>query len=385
VIRLSPGSSPTRVPANAVVRHIVTFGRVLREVGVEVGPGRVADALKGLDSVELARQDDVYWTLRQTLVSRREDLPLFDTAFDSWFLNVMTSRVQRPAAEPPQGERRKGGEPGPGPEIDGGVAEVGGWNADELLRTKDFGAMTPDELTRAKKLIKEIAVARPRRRTRRLRPDSKGRALDVRGLVRASLSTGGDPVQRAFRSRGEAPRKLVLILDVSGSMDAYARALLLYIHAARGTGRRVEAFAFGTRLTRLTPELGSRDPETAFAAAAARVTDWSGGTRIGESLKAYNDEWGRRALTQGAVVVILSDGCERGDTALVGRQMERLARQAFAVVWVNPLKGHPQYEPKAGGMRAALPYVDRFLSGHDVASLEALGTVLGGIERRHAA
>jgi uncharacterized protein len=385
VTRPWPVSLQALVPANAVVRHIVTFGRVLREVGVEVGPGRVADALRGLDSVELARQDDVYWTLRQTLVSRREDLASFDVAFDSWFLNVVGPPRQKPRTAEPQGQRQKGGEPGPGPEIEGGTAEVGGWNADELLRTKDFGAMTPEELERAKKLIKEIAVARPRRRTRRLRPDAKGNTLDVRGLVRASLSTGGDPVQRAFRSRATAPRKLVLILDVSGSMGSYARALLLYLHAARGAGRRVEAFAFGTRLTRLTPELGSRDPETAFAAASARVTDWSGGTRIGESLKAYNDEWGRRALTQGAVVVILSDGCERGDTALVGREMSRLARQAFAVVWVNPLKGHPEYEPRAGGMRAALPHVDRFLSGHDVASLEALGTVLGGIERRHAA
>src|SRR5213076_38600 len=173
-----------------------------------------------------------------------------------------------------------------------------------------------------------------------------------------------------------APRKLVLILDVSGSMDAYARAMLLYMHAARGTGPRVEAFAFGTRLTRLTPELASRDPETAFAAAAARVTDWSGGTRIGESLKTYNDEWGRRALTRGAVVVILSDGCERGDPELIEREMTRLARQAYAVVWVNPLKGHADYEPLAGGMRAALPYVDRFLPGHNVASLQALAAVL---------
>jgi uncharacterized protein with von Willebrand factor type A (vWA) domain len=374
------------VPADAVVRHIVTFGRVLREVGVEVGPGRVADALKGLDSVELARQDDVYWTLRQTLVSRHEDLESFDIAFDSWFLGAPLAQPRKREAEPPkQGERRKGGQPGPGPEIDGGETEVGGWNADELLRTKDFGSMTPDELVRAKKLIQAIAIARPRRRTRRLRPDAKGHALDVRALVRASLSTGGDPVQRAFRSRDEALRKLILILDVSGSMDAYARAMLLYMHAASGPGRRVEAFAFGTRLTRLTPELGSRDPETAFAAASKRVVDWSGGTRIGESLKAYNDEWGRRALTRGAVVVILSDGCERGETQLVGREMERLARQAFAVVWVNPLKGHPEYEPQAGGMRAALPYVDRFLPGHDVASLVALGRVLGGIERRHAA
>jgi uncharacterized protein len=373
------------VPANAVVRHIVTFGRVLREVGVEVGPGRVADALKGLDAVDLARQDDVYWTLRQTLVSRREDLESFDTAFNTWFLRVTGTPVRQRVVEPPQGERRKGGEPGPGPELDGGEAEVGGWNAAELLRNKDFGAMTPDELARAKKLIRTIAVQRPQRRTRRLRPDAKGHALDVRGLVRASLSTGGEPVQRAFRSRATAARKLVLILDVSGSMDAYARAMLLYMHAASGAGRRVETFAFGTRLTRLTPELGSRDTESAFAAAAARVIDWSGGTRIGESLKAYNDEWGRRALTRGAVVVILSDGCERGDTALIGREMERLARQAFAVVWVNPLKGHPQYEPQAGGMRAALPWIDRFLPGDDVASLEDLGKVLGSIERRHAA
>jgi uncharacterized protein len=373
------------VPANAVVRHIVTFGRVLREVGVEVGPGRVGDALRGLDSVGLARQDDVYWTLRQTLVSRVEDLETFDIAFSSWFLGAAGAQPKPQATKPPKGERRKGGEPGPGPEIDGGETEVGGWNAEELLRTKDFGSMTPDELTRAKKLIQAIALARPRRRTRRLRPDAKGHALDVRALIRASLSTGGDPVRRTFRSRGDAPRKLVLILDVSGSMDAYARAMLLYMHAASGAGRRVEAFAFGTRLTRLTPELGSRDPETAFAAASKRVVDWSGGTRIGESLKTYNDEWGRRGLTRGAVVVILSDGCERGETRLVGGEMERLARQAFAVVWVNPLKGHPAYEPQAGGMRAALPYVDRFLPGHDVASLEDLGRVLGGIERRHAA
>ena len=168
----------------------------------------------------------------------------------------------------------------------------------------------------------------------------------------------------------------MLILDVSGSMESYSRALLLYLHAARGSGKGVETFAFGTRLTRLTPELASRDPETAFHRASKRVADWSGGTRIGESLKTYNDEWGRRALTRGAVVVILSDGCERGDPELIEREMARLARQAYAVVWVNPLKGHADYEPLAGGMRAALPYVDRFLPGHNVASLQALAAVL---------
>ena len=374
------------MPVNGVVSHIVTFGRVLREAGLEVGPGRVADALKGLDAVGLSRQDDVYWTLRQTLVSRREDVEPFDRAFHAWFLRTAVAPADATKPAPPsQGERRKGAPPGPGPEVDGGETTLGAWSEDELLRTKDFAAMTAEEFARAKRLIHEIAVARPQRRTRRLRPDSKGFALDVRALVRASLVTGGDPVERAFRSRKAAPRKLVLILDVSGSMEAYARALLLYLHAARGSGRGVETFAFGTRLTRLTPELGARNPETAFEAAAARVQDWSGGTRIGASLKAYNDEWGRRSMTRGAVVVILSDGCERGDAQLAGTQMERLARQAFAIVWVNPLKGHAEYEPLAGGMRAALPFVDRFLSGHDVASLESLGRVLGGIERRHAA
>ena len=288
------------MPANAVVRHIVTFGRVLREVGVEVGPGRVADALKGLDSVELARQDDVYWTLRQTLVSRREDLESFDIAFASWFL----ARGGRAAEAGACRSRRtasaaRAASPGRGRSSTAAWPRVGGWSADELLRTKDFGAMTPEELERAKKLIKAIAVARPRRRTRRLRPDSKGqrRSTCAVSCARRSRRAATRCSARSGAAR-DAPRKLVLILDVSGSMDAYARALLLYMHAARGAGRRVEAFAFGTRLTRLTPELGSRDPETAFAAAAARVIDWSGGTRIGESLKAYNDEWGRRALSQ---------------------------------------------------------------------------------------
>jgi len=371
------------VPETAVVRHIVTFGRVLREAGIEVGPGRVRDALRGLDAVALARQDDVYWTLRQTLVSRREDLDAFDLAFRTWFLAAPAAPPAKTTPERRPGERRKGAAPGPGPEIDGGETSVGGWSADELLRTKDFAAMTREELERTKKLISRLAVGRPPRRTRRLRPDAKGPKLDVRGLVRASFATGGEPVVRAFRSRAETPRKLVLILDVSGSMEAYARAMLIYLHAARGSGRRVETFAFGTRLTRLTAELGSRDPEAALKAASARVLDWSGGTRIGESLKAYNDEWGRRGLTRGAVVVILSDGCERGDPGLVGREAERLARQAFAIVWVNPLKGDAAYEPLAGGMSAALPHVDRFLPGHDVASLEALGTVLGELTRRH--
>jgi len=371
---------------HAVVRHVVVFGRVLREGGLEVGPRRIADALAGLDAVELARQDDVYWTLRQTLVSRREDLDVFDKAFDAWFLRAAGATPAREPEKPRRhGERRKGNTPGPGPEVDGGEIELGAWSDDELLRTRDFAAMTPEEFARARTLIRRIALQRPLRRTHRLRVDRRGRVLDVRRLVRRSLATGGDPVHRAFRTRASAPRKLVLLLDVSGSMEAYSRALLLYLHAARGSGRGVEAFAFGTRLTRITADLATRDPDAALTAAAKRVLDWSGGTRIGSSLKAYNDEWGRRSLTRGAVVVVLSDGCERGDPALIDTEMQRLARQAFGVVWVNPLKAHPEYEPLVAGMAAAEKHVDRLVSGHDVASLEALGSVLRGIERRHQA
>lgn len=373
--------------ADAVVRHVVVFGRVLREAGLEVGPGRVADAVTGLGAIELERQEDVYWTLRQTLVSRREELDAFDRAFDAWFLRGPVAPRERKAEAPAghdsgiRGTTRTTVKAA----LEGTEVEAGGWSEREVLRTKDFGEMTPDELTRVRRLIEGLAIARPLRHSRRMERDTRGSVLDVRGLVRRSLATGGDPVARAFRSRKRTPRKLILILDVSGSMESYARALLLYLHAARGSGRGVETFAFGTRLTRLTRELGTRDPDAALRAAAERVADWAGGTRIGASLKAFNDEWGRRALTRGAVVVILSDGLERGEPELVDREMARLARQAFAVVWVNPLKGDAAYEPLAAGMRAALPHIDRLVSGHDVASLEGLGRVLGGIERRHTA
>ena len=205
----------------------------------------------------------------------------------------------------------------------------------------------------------------------------------MRRLARDAIATGGDPVHRRFRRRTQTPRKLVVLCDVSGSMEPYTRALLLYLHAMVRSGRGVEVFAFGTRLTRLTAELRTRDPEQALARAADRVVDWASGTRIGASLKRYNDVWGRRALTRGAVVLIASDGWERQDHELVGREMARLHRAAYAVVWVNPVKGSPEYQPLAAGMRAALPSIDRFVAGHNLASLEALAGLLARIERRH--
>jgi uncharacterized protein with von Willebrand factor type A (vWA) domain len=260
-----------------------------------------------------------------------------------------------------------------------------GASGHELLRDKDFAEMTPDEYRRVKRLIAAIAGNRPLRASRRRRSDPRGDRLDMRKLIRQSLRTGGDPVDRPYRARKHVPRKLVVLCDVSGSMDAYARALVLFLHAAVGSGPGVEAFAFGTRLSRLTAELGTRDPESALEKCTEAVTDWGSGTRIGASLKEFNDLYGKRALSRGAIVVIVSDGWERQDPELVGREMARLARAAYAVVWVNPLKGNPEYQPLAGGMRAALPYVDRFLSGHNLRSLEELAAVLAGIERRHAA
>jgi hypothetical protein len=366
----------------------VTFGRILREGGLEVGPGRISDALAGLDRVDIGARDDVYWTLRTTLVSRAEDLESFDRAFAAWFLRAPPpplyrgpkpptdgpARTDRTARCDPHGDDRSAGE---------APIEVG-WSEHEVLRQKDFASMTPEELALVARALEEVAAARPLRRSRRLRPHARGRRLDLRRLARRSLARGGEPIERTFRRRIEVPRKLVVLCDVSGSMEAYTRALLLFLHAVVGSGRAVEVFAFGTRLVRLTEELRTRDPEQALSEAAKRVVDWASGTRIGSSLKTFNDVWGRRALTRGAVVAILSDGWERDDATLVGREMERLQRAAYAVVWVNPLKGSPEYQPLAGGMRAALPYVDRFMAGHNLASLEELAGVLAGIERRHA-
>ena len=374
--------------ADGVVGHVVTFGRVLRQAGLEVGPGRIADGLRGLDQVDLTRRDDVYWTLRANFVTRHDELAIFDRAFDAWFLRAPHSPFEVPP--PPQATVLRPVHSGERAQEGNGADDspaARGWSYEEILRKKDFGAMTPDELHQVRRLIAEIAAERPRRRSRRLRRHHRGRELDLRRTIRESLEAAGDPVHRQYRLRVRVPRKLVVLCDVSGSMEAYVRPLLLFVHAVRGSGKGVEAFAFGTRLTRLTPALETSDPDRAVQEASRSVADWCGGTRIGASLKAYNDDWGRRALTRGAVVLIASDGWEREEAGagLLEEQMARLARQAYTVVWMNPLKGHPEYEPLAAGMRAALPHVDRFLPGHNLASLEQLGEVLMGIERRHAA
>jgi len=248
------------VPAgDAILGHVVTFGRVLHEAGLEVGPGRVADALRALDAVDLARQEDVYFSLRQTLVSRHDELDLFDRAFSAWFLRapVLPPVRSRSSAEVEtrvgQAVDRLRTRETEEEEADPGDPLELGASGHELLRDKDFAELTGDELRRLRELIARIGRSRPQRHSRRRTPDARGDRLDVRRMIRRSLRAGGDPLDRPLRTRKDVPRKLVVLCDVSGSMDSYARALLLFLHAVVGTGRGVEAFAFGTRLSRLTP------------------------------------------------------------------------------------------------------------------------------------
>ena len=259
---------------------------------------------------------------------------------------------------------------------------------EEVLRRKRFDALEPDELAALQRMMARLQVATPPRRTRRARRDLHGERIDLRRTLRSSLRTGGDPVRLARRRRRVLRRRMVLLCDISGSMEPYARAYLQFLTCAAAGGvsggpsaSRAEAFAFATRLTRLTRALRSRNPERAIQRAAATAPDWASGTRIGEALKTFNDRHGRRGMARGAVVVILSDGWERGDPELVGREMERLSRLAHRIVWVNPRAGAREFEPRAGGMAAALPHCDAFVSGH---TLEALDEVIDAIGAERA-
>ena len=384
------------------MRKLVTFGRILREAGLEVGPGRMQDALLGLASVDITNRDDVYWALRCTIVSRRDDIEVFDAAFAAfWERAPRIELQQRPidlGVDMPE-DNQKDDSPeaveahAMGPEVrDGQDDDESGdddekeetasavWSADEQLRDRDFARYGPDEIRRARALVARIARASPRRRSLRKQPANSGRTFDPRRTLREAMRTGGVPIERAWREPKYVPRKIVYLVDVSGSMEPYARAMVMFLQAAVRAGRHVEAFTFGTRLTRLTPHLAGRDPDRALANAARAVPDWAGGTRIGENLKAFNDVWGRRGTTRGAIVVIASDGWERGDPTLLAEEMKRLHLAAHRIVWTNPLAGGEGYRPLVAGMQAALPYVDDFLPGHNLRALETLAEVLEGID-----
>jgi len=378
---------PTATAGDAVVRKLVTFGRILREGGLEVGPGRLQDALRSLDQVDLTAREEVYHALRCTLVSRRDDIDAFDMAFAAFWERAPRTAPDQPvdlglqvAERPPEraGAASPAGKDADRSEDDSPPMLVAS-SRDELLRRKDFADMTSAELRRVRRLIAVLPAAQPMRRSHRLRPGRAGDVLDMRRTLQAAIHTEGMPLRLAYRRRKLVPRKLVFLCDVSGSMEPYARAMIMFLEAAARAGRHVEAFAFGTRLSRLTPQLRDLDPARSLRLAGAAMPDWGGGTRIGESLRAYNELHGRRGLTRGAVVVVVSDGWERGDLGLLDTELGRLHRQAHRLVWVNPLKGHAGFEPLAGGMRVALRHSDVFVEGHNLAALEALADVLSAL------
>jgi uncharacterized protein with von Willebrand factor type A (vWA) domain len=366
----------------------VAFVRVVRAEGIDVPLGSTLVYVNALAQLDISSRAQVYWAGRATLVRRQEDVASYDRAFLRFWDGIAVEG--RTVVETLTLDLLVDGEDGadaePAPMDDEHTARdtlVVRASPVEVLRHKDFAACSDAELDETRRMMNDLQLAGALRRSRRLQPirhrHRPGSRPDVRATVRRSVRAGGEAVVPSRRGPSERPRNLVLLLDVSGSMDPYARALIRFAHAAVASQRRsrVEVFALGTRLTRLTRALSSHDPDEAIAAAAAETIDWSGGTRLGDGLRVFNDQWGVRGLARGAVVVILSDGWDRGDPTELGEQMARLRRVARRIVWVNPLKASDGYAPLARGMAAALPYVDDFVEGHSVAALEELAAVVG--------
>ncbi|MEU2671760.1 VWA domain-containing protein [Streptomyces sp. NPDC007164] len=365
----------------------VGLSRALRAAGVATGPDRTQLFLGALDLLDPARRADVYWAGRLTLCGSRDDLERYDRVFAGCFDHVLgpypatrATPLSQPrprwvdtGAGPLRGSDRTSEDPTP--------PRAAPASETEILRHRDMARLTAAERAQLRRLLAAFALSGEPRRTARMRPARRG-GTDPRRTVRELLRHGGEPARLRHRAPVTKPRRTVLLLDVSGSMDPYADALLRFAHAAaHGPAARTptEVFTIGTRLTRVTREMAHPDPDTALAAVAAAVPDRSGGTRLGEMLRAFLDRWGQRSCARGAVVVVLSDGWERADPALLAAQMVRLHRLAHRVVWANPRKARPGYAPLAAGMAAALPHVDVFVEGHSLAALEQLAAVVRGV------
>jgi len=399
---MTPAAEPFRVRTLALDLPGVTgaFSRRLHDAGVPVTVERAAWFAEALAVVEPISRRRLYWTARAAFVSDRMQVPAFDRVFAAVFgaapaedpsgpVPAVPETEPAPANEqrrssdsldsPPSGATRSDASTRQPAEVthDEPVPVLA--SDDEVLRSKRFDALSPDELARLYRLMAHIRLATPARRTRRAERERHGERIDMRRTLRGSLRTAGDPIRLARRRRRVVPRRLVMLCDISGSMEPYARAYLQFVTAAAGGpgATRAEAFVFATRLTRLTRALSSRNPERAIQRAAAAAPDWSSGTRIGDALKAFNDRHGRRGMARGAVIVILSDGWERGDPALVGREMERLRRLAHRIVWVNPRVSARGFEARAGGLVAALPHCDALVSGHSLEALDEVAEAIG--------
>ncbi|HEX6022509.1 MAG TPA: VWA domain-containing protein [Solirubrobacter sp.] len=366
---------------------VAGFGRRLHDAGLPVTPERAARFAEALKLTNPVARTRLYWIARATLLSDISQRP----AFDRVFAEVFGTRA--PEVQAPEGEAREASDdarPGTPREGESGIGAPGAGRGErevesqeapvpvlasdeELLRSKRFDALEPDELAALYRLMTRLEIATPKRRTRRSQKARRGEHIDLRRTLRGSLRTGGHPIRLARKRRRIQPRRIVMLCDISGSMEPYSRAYLQFLTIA---GHDAEAFVFATRLTRITRALATKSPERAIRRAAAAAPDWSSGTRIGEALRTFNDRHGRRGMARGAVIVILSDGWERGEPELVGREMERLSRLAYRIIWVNPRVSAANFVPRAGGMAAALPHCDALVSGH---SLDALAEVIDAI------
>lgn len=362
----------------------VGFVRLLRRAGLRVATGHALVFADAVVAMNPANADDVYWAARATLCHRPEDRERFDECFQAWFGLLDGATPQQSevsleavlAVDAPVTE--DGADPADAPEGEDADVPVLAvrFSRAENLRDRDFGSYSHADHDEARRALADLRMVGELRRSRRLVQTRARRRPDVRRTVRAAMRTQGEPLTRPSRTSSTRARRLVLLCDVSGSMEPYSRVIVRFVHSAVVARSQVEAFALGTRLTRITRELANRDPDAAIASAARRVADWSGGTRLGATLRTFNDTWGVRGIARGAVVVIISDGWDRGEPEVLAAQMERLHRVAHRVVWVNPLRASPGYAPIAAGMAAALPFVDDFVAGHSLASLSELVDVV---------
>ncbi|WP_127524142.1 VWA domain-containing protein [Mesorhizobium sp. Z1-4] len=388
----------TAKPDGRIADNIVYFARTLRKAGMRVGPASVVDAIDAVLTAGIGTRDDFYWTLHAVLVKRREDRPVFDEAFRLFWrsreliekLLAMFSpvapdtreREKQRAAESRvanalfAGQESRREDEVPQIDIDARFTVSGR----EVLRGKDFAQMTADELADARRAIAELSLPVDKVRTRRFRPDPRGRRVDPRATMRSALRTGGDLIIPRFRSVRSVQPPLVVLADISGSMSQYTRIFLHFMHALSEKRRRVHTFVFGTRLTNLTRQLRHRDPDEALEQASAAVEDWSGGTRIGDTLHEFNRVWSRRVLSQGAVVLLITDGLERDDPEGLDAEMERLHKSCRRLVWLNPLLRFDGFEPRARGVQAMLPHVDELRAVH---SLDALSDLCASLSDAH--
>jgi uncharacterized protein with von Willebrand factor type A (vWA) domain len=375
-----------------VAENLVLFVRTLRAQGVSVRAGGTLDAARALEHVGVQRRDDVRDALRAVLVSRHDDHPRFDRVFDLFWRvwpGAGGSGLPQPIQPPRRGMTKVQWSAAASvpPEEHGEGANqetpdtVRTYSAAEVWREKDFAAYSAAEIARARTLIARLAWTPGVRVTRRWVPGSGG-LVDPRRLLRFTARHGGEPLVIPRRERRQAQRPLVVLCDVSGSMEPYTRMLLLFVHAMARGRRTVEVFVFSTRLTRITRPFVGRPIDSALARLRDLVKDWSGGTRIGEALRTFHVQWGRRVLRRGPVVLLISDGWDLGEPDLLKAEMARLWRGCFRLVWLNPLIGSPGYAPLTRGMRAALPHVDDFLSVRNMASLEALAAHLEALPER---